>query len=273
MRKALVLPAAILLAAGVQNTFAYEFEVDVNLGFSETDFDGGGDSDTTAYGIGGEYYFGGVDDSKGPLAEAVFIDRASSIYLNYSNSEEDTDGSDLDTDSFAFGGRYVDKDSGWFFEAGYSLDDQDDSDTDTFSFRGGRYIADLTTLALTYDFVDADGFEADAFTIDVQHLEPLSGEQHLAFGIAFNLIDPDGGDEVFTTAGELTYYVNNSLGFGGGISLSESDDVDLDIYSLFVTYFPAQNIELTASYALTEQDVGSADTEIDTITLGAAFRF
>lgn len=48
-------------------------------------------TDSSGYGIGGRYFFNPVNTSQGPLAEAAFLQRASSVGLNYTRSESDHD--------------------------------------------------------------------------------------------------------------------------------------------------------------------------------------
>ena len=270
LRKALTLPALALLTIGTQSAFAYDVELAASVAVGEVEI-GSSDADTTAYGFGGEYYFGGVDDSKGPLAEAAFVDRSSSIFAAYSYAEFDFDGGEVDTDQYSFGGRYVDKDSGWFVGGAYTISETDDIDVDTYGIRFGRYIADYTTLALSYEISDSDGSDSDDIGIDIEHIEELSGERFLSLDIQFLYTDPDIGDELFTTSGSLTYYINRNLGFGGSLSATDADEVNENSYSLFVTWFPSTNFELSAAYSMT--DIDDSDTEISEFLLGAAIRF
>lgn len=270
MKKSIILPAVALLALGVQQANAYDAEVGITYGFGDIEA-GSADADTTAYGIGGEFYFGGVDDSSGPLAEAPFVDRASSIFASYSNTEIDFDFGDTDTDSYTLGGRYVDKASGWLVGGSYSNTDNDDTDTDTLSFEVGKYVADYTTVTFQYSLSDSDDNDTDAYGVEVEHLAELGGESFLAIDGFIGTTQPDEGDDVFTLAGGVTYYVNTTLGFGTSYQLDDADDSEITTVAFFATWFPAPNVELVASYSYAEED--ELDIEIDMINLGAALRF
>jgi hypothetical protein len=75
------------------------------------------DGYSAAFAFEGAYYFGGIDDSKGPLAEALLIDRASSLSVVYGVSEIFP--SDEDITITGIGGRYVGKDSGLIIDVNY----------------------------------------------------------------------------------------------------------------------------------------------------------
>lgn len=76
--KKLYLASALLLAAtGVQ---AYQVELQGNVGYYDADLNDGNYN----VGVQGTYYFQNLDTSKGPLAEAAFLNQASSVSLGYS---------------------------------------------------------------------------------------------------------------------------------------------------------------------------------------------
>ena len=84
--KKLGLATALLLAmTGAQ---AYQFEVQ---GQSEyIDASDANDKDFTG-GLQGTFYFKDVDSSKGPLAEAAFLNQASNVSVAYNYAELDAD--------------------------------------------------------------------------------------------------------------------------------------------------------------------------------------
>ena len=82
--KKLGLATALLLAmTGAQ---AYQFEVQGQSEYIDTTVN---DKDFTG-GLQGTYYFTNVDSSKGPLAEAAFLNQASNVSLAYNYGELDT---------------------------------------------------------------------------------------------------------------------------------------------------------------------------------------
>ena len=83
--KKLGLATALLLAmTGAQ---AYQFEVQGQSEYIDTTVN---DKDFTG-GLQGTYFFKNVDSSKGPLAEAAFLNQASNVSLAYNYSELDSD--------------------------------------------------------------------------------------------------------------------------------------------------------------------------------------
>ncbi|MFW2076155.1 porin Omp33-36 [Acinetobacter sp. ULE_I010] len=83
--KKLGLATALLLAmTGAQ---AYQFEVQGQSEYIDTTVN---DKDFTG-GLQGTYFFKNVDSSKGPLAEAAFLNQASNVSLAYNYGELDSD--------------------------------------------------------------------------------------------------------------------------------------------------------------------------------------
>ena len=83
--KKLGLATALLLAmTGAQ---AYQFEIQGQSEYIDTTEN---DKDFTG-GLQGTYYFKNVDSSKGPLAEAAFLNQASNVSLAYNYGELDSD--------------------------------------------------------------------------------------------------------------------------------------------------------------------------------------
>ncbi|HRM50565.1 MAG TPA: putative porin, partial [Acinetobacter johnsonii] len=80
------LATALLLAmTGAQ---AYQFEVQGQSEYVDTT-----ENDKNFTGaVQGTYYFKNVDSSKGPLAEAAFLNQASNVSLAYNYAELGTDG-------------------------------------------------------------------------------------------------------------------------------------------------------------------------------------
>lgn len=85
-----VLLIVSLLACQPALAGVYRYEIEADTGTQETDF-----SDTQALGVVARYYFKGVDDTKGPLAEASFVTRASSLSITYTDTETDFDAPSL----------------------------------------------------------------------------------------------------------------------------------------------------------------------------------
>lgn len=83
------------LGAILSSTYvsADDYQSEISAVYFNSDSD---HTDSSGYGIGGRYFFNPVNTSQGPLAEAAFLQRASSVALNYTRSESDHAYSDLD---------------------------------------------------------------------------------------------------------------------------------------------------------------------------------
>ena len=107
--------------------------------------------DAKGCGIGFIYHLSPVDNSKGPLAESAFLDRASGISLDFERLSDDT--IDIDANTHSISGHFVSKDTGWTFGIGFVNADIDNLnlDTDQLSLTIGRYTSENTTVAFNWD--------------------------------------------------------------------------------------------------------------------------
>ena len=271
MKKSTIAAGLALLASGLCHAGTYQAEITPGYSTGEIEI-GNADFDTDAFTIGGEYYFNGVDDSKGPLAEAAFMDRASSIRAAYINGENDGRGSDTDFDGYTLGGRLVDEASGWLFSIDYDeLDIDRGADIETWDFTVGKYVAENTTLSFTYSTSEEGNIDTDIYAVDVKHIAALSGGAYISLSGILGVGDVDRADDPLIYGGSFTYYPVRNIGVGASAVFTDSDDTDEQIYSLFGSWFPADNLAITASYEFLEDD--DINTDADLFSIGAVFRF
>src|SRR5690606_224524 len=76
MKKVYLASALLLAVTGAQ---AYQAEVQGTVGYYDAELNDGNYN----VGVQGTYYFKDIDTSKGPLAEAAFLNQASSISAGY----------------------------------------------------------------------------------------------------------------------------------------------------------------------------------------------
>lgn len=271
MKKSTIATGLALLTSGLCHAGTYQAEV--TLGYSTGEIEvGNADIDTDSLFIGGEYYLNGVDDSKGPLAEAAFLDRASSVRAAYETGEQDGIGGDDDIDGFALGGRLVDGTSGWIFSADYAeIDIDGGSDTEAWNLSVGKYIAENTALSFTYTTVEEGNIDTDIYAVDIKHVTALSGGAYISLAGLLATGDVDQGDDPFIYGGSFTYYPMRNIGFGASATFTDSDDTEETEFSVFGSWFPSDNLVLTASYDISDDD--ETDIESDIFSVGAAFRF
>jgi Putative general bacterial porin len=247
------------LGLALSATAQAEYNAEANLAIS------GGDND--GFAIGGTYYLDSVDDTKGPLGEAAFLDMSS--YVSAAYSENEFDDSDNETELVAVGGRYIFGEGNWIVDVGYSNFDADAAgELDTFSISGGKYLTDTTTLILSYANTDPDdGEDADIYGIDVDHLLNV-GEGALKLHGGFSTADTDGDDIDFYGV-DATWYPCNSLGLGVGYGNTDDGSDDIDEYRISAEWFITNQVSASVTYLEAEQ----GDLESDSFLIGVSARF
>jgi hypothetical protein len=276
MFKKIAIAAGVSLALSSAAQAEYQFEIGANAGTGDFDIDSV-EADQDFFGLTAAYYLQSVDTSKGPLSEAAFLDRASSIELLAGTGEIDFDDfGDADVDSYAIGTRLVAKESGWLVELGYGLDKWDgivNEDIDTYSIGAGKYVLENTAIVLSYTKLDSDlEGDSDAYDLGVEHLWHFADMGALKLDATVGRVDPDLGDDDIDVWGlGGTYYVNDKLGFGAGYAQEDSDDTDLQNWSLFAEWFVTEKVALALAYTDSEdKDIG---LETDAVMFTADVRF
>lgn len=276
MFKKSLLVSTIALMAATTAQADYQLEVSGTYARGELESSGGADGDQDTIALEGSVFLQPVDTSKGPLGEAAFIDRATSVSLGYGYSEVEFDsGSDFDLSLFNVSGRYVIHDGGWILEGGYDYDeieaDGGDSDSDSYTLRGGKYIADNTTLILGWTYSEDDGNrESDAYSVEMEHLQML-GQGALKIEGGYALVEANFTDDVDVYSVAGTYYVNNNLGFGGGYSLADGNNSEVDTWKLFSEWWMNEQVAFSVGYIGVEEE--DANIESDSIVFSVTGRF
>ncbi|UTW44726.1 putative porin [bacterium SCSIO 12696] len=215
------------------NTFQYEIsgsyselreeQLVPNSGFSPLPFSSFGPIELTTQtvetdskGIAGSYFFSPVDTSRGPLAEAAFLDRASSITLNYSDARN--------IDTLGISGLYINKEHGWIIGASFSQQDLPFGfgSADRKSLSVGYYVATNTTITL--DWIDNDNLFSladEEYIARVRHFgEFISGLNYSVSGF-FGTADGNNVDSSDTYGITAIVYPNRRLSFGVGYTDAE----------------------------------------------------
>lgn len=257
-----------LIALGVSATASaeYQWEGRIGTGFGEGDFPNGRGFDQYIVSVDGTYFFAPVNDKKGALAEAAFLDRASGVSLSDSFSNIDPDGGDdQDTITYGVGGRYVDPNLGLIGTASFSRSEVDPgSNSDTLSIGAGMYVLENTTALLTYTELDPSGRgldDVDFYSLQIEHYQPM-GDAGLKIeaGYGFEEFDDFGGLDNYSLRG--TYYVDPNLGFGVAYQRTEAGADDVDNYGPFVEFFFSTGISLALNYRHSESDNTRAESDV-----------
>ncbi len=262
--------AALSLAS---HAIADEYQIEVGAGLIDGEFESDVlDDDIWGRTLFATTYFGVVDDDDGPLAEAAFINRASSLGISFIDFE--TRDTEIESENFGIAIRLVDEESGWSFGFGFDSGTVEQVDTEALSLTVGKYIAETTEVDFTFVFADAestagsDDTESYAFSID--HL--FTGSLPVALGATIGSVEVAGENE--QTAGvEVTLYPMRELGIGAAYEMVDGEE-ETTATSVFAQWFVTRAYAIEASYQsadLGETDAG--DTETNLVTLGVMGRF
>lgn len=245
--KKLLLVGAVTLAAA--QSYAQDYQAEIGLKYSDIDYG-------SAQSLFGEVYFDKVDTSKGPLAEAAFLDKASGITIDYTNFKPDA-GDSSDTTSLDL--RYVASEK-WIIEANYESGEDDD----TIGFGFGAYLTDNIDLVGHYKTND----NADYISVTMHGVAPLDGSAALSYDLGLTNVSPDVGDSESVIDLGVGYYFNKSFGVGIDYSTT-TGDLDISSVGLEADWFVTETVDLTLSYVT--ESIG--DFDFDTVALAASVRF
>jgi len=251
---------------------------------SYSNIDGiGTDQDVYRFSISG--FLRPVDDQKGPLVEAAFLNRSSSLTYSYSRSELDieqvaiisgtitdtvtidaaaSDGAQTDVNAHRLSARYVFPDSGWIVGGGIDLEDGETdsptgvgfestatSDIDAWSvdLTVGRYLLAQTSVTLAASYGTT---ETDTDSTGTAFLDPAipAGELQIETQIE---VDNDIFDVGFLLehvgdVGSDSFRVNLNAGYS-------STETDARVMTAF-TGFPVDSPDMVNEF---EMDLGTIE--------------
>nr|WP_315277654.1 porin Omp33-36 [uncultured Acinetobacter sp.] len=296
MMKKLGLATALLLA--ITGAQAYQFEVQ---GQSEYIDNTVNDKNFTGA-VQGTYYFKNVDATKGPLAEAAFLNQASNFSLAYNYGEYDVDAVDaVDKDfvSHVYGAKaeaYVPtKLVPVYASAAYShtITDgkggQDNDNGDRYALELGAVVTPNFLVAVGYTSV-ADQYSLDAFNILANGVAKAALESgtiaqdqdaitartkyvgaidgtNMAVGFEAGLVY--GEDTMYNLKTDL--YLTPALSVGASYVETSADAVVDSAWGANVNYFITPAVAVGASYVNANAVDAARDTQ--TVVVNAKFRF
>jgi len=280
--KKLGLATALLLA--MTGAHAYQVEVQGQSEFIDAKSDNDKDFTGAAQGT---YYFKNVDSSKGPLAEAAFLNQASNVSVAYSFSK--LSGDEVPTEKTnAFGAKgeaylptpYLPV----YTSASYS---HTQTKTDGKKDNGDRFALEIGTM-LTPNFLVAVGYTniADQVALDANSVlsngifksaaqAEVIGEDQDAIGFETGLVY--GENKAYGLKTDL--YLTPKLSVGASYAeVNASSDINSDNFSPIksawgtnVNYFITPTVAVGASYVNANAKLVNLDTQ--TIGVNAKFRF
>lgn len=291
--KKLGLATALLLAmTGAQ---AYQFEVQ---GQSEYIDNTANDKDFTGA-VQGTYYFKDVDASKGPLAEAAFINQASNVSAAYTYGENGQEFGDR-TVHHTFGAKgeaYIPtKVVPAYASASYSHTITDNKAGNPTDDNGDRYALEVGVLPIP-NFLIAVGYtsvadqtsydafnmfnngvvkaaiesqtiaeDQDAITARTKYVGAIDGT-NMSLGFESGLVY--GEDTAYNLG--TTLYINPKLSVGASYMESSYANSPDKAWGANVNYFITPAVAVGASYVNANAEGNALDTQ--TVGLNAKFRF
>ncbi|WP_010117554.1 porin Omp33-36 [Acinetobacter sp. P8-3-8] len=297
--KKLGLATALLLAmTGAQ---AYQFEVQGQSEYIDTTVN---DKDFTG-GLQGTYYFKNVDSSKGPLAEAAFLNQASNVSLAYNYGELGSNGIDITAHNFGAKAEvyvptpYVPV----YTSASYSHTILDSKNNNASDDQGDRYALEVGALPIN-NFLVAVGYtsaadqaaidafnvmgngvakataeavtigeDQDAITARTKYVGAIDGT-NMAVGFESGLIYGDATAYQFKT----DLYVTPQISVGASYAASSYDGTPDSAWGANVNYFITPAIAVGASYVNANYEANKGEAvsfagDTQTVGLNAKFRF
>lgn len=279
--KRLSLAVAALLVP-VSFASADEFDFESGLVFAGSEFDSRSrlltpdfviastsvEEESDELSVFGRWYFGGLSDERGPLAQAAFVDRASFVGLRYSRVDSSVRGTILTTDpglvpafdsldseidALAVDYRYVQKDSGWFGLAALSYQEVSGAFSDDATSIGlgvGKYLLDTTALEFRVSRPDIGESDPTVYELTFTHLGSLIGSWQYAVDLGYARFDSD--DDVFgdTWRTGFSLYPTRRLELGATIDFRDDSDFFLsrNRYEGFLSWFATPSVQVAASY-------------------------
>jgi len=199
-----------------------------------------------------------ADTSKGPLAEAAFLDKSSSVTAAIDSTEIDVPGAD-DSNDVKLSTRVVFENE-FILEASYT--DFDAADDSALNIGVGVYLNDDTDIVLSYtDFDEADN---STLKLDMHSVKSLGDDTFFAYDLGVSYLDV-GEDDGFGIDAGVDYYFTRE---GASVAHASLDNFDSTEVSIDASYFVAPSIELSAIYSTFSQDADG-----DFFSIAAAVRF
>ncbi|MFQ3200632.1 MAG: hypothetical protein ACI9SK_001359 [Zhongshania sp.] len=264
--KKLLLASAIALAAAGQAYADYQFEVGgvyTDGEIANTNFDG--------LGVVGEFHFDKVDTSKGPLAEANFLDKSSFVNFAFLSLEPDLPNAN-DIDATNVGGRFVTT-TNIIIEADFSTLDAGNNDTDTIRLGVGTYLNDNSDVVVSYSSEEDDNNnDVDYLNLDFHGVNPLNQGASVAYDVNLGYIDTDT-DSGYQIAVGGTYYFNSMFGLGLNAGIADVGDISSDEVSVEASFFPTEQVSLFVMISDGSQETNNVDIDSDAILIGGSLRF
>ena len=254
--KKLAIASALLSALAITST-AHAYQAEVGGSYVYTDIDNGDSANTFA--VDGAYYFKPVQVRNSPLNEAAFLDRASNINADLSNTDFD----DFDITTFNVGVEYFVPNTDFYLSAGIgqtTIEEDGFEDFDTTTYTAELGYLPVSGLLIAAGIAGFDNDEADDTDATLRAKYVTQAGQ---YDINLEANARFGDDNFYGIGGDL--YLDKTFSVGAAYTGSDADGVDDDVFAVRAKKFFNQQVSLEGS-------IGFAD-EANVYGVRAAYRF
>lgn len=295
-------PAAIFVSACLVTTPAaadYDFEAGLtyrNISGNSASRNSASRTDNDRIVLRGSWYYSGLSDTNGPASRSAFLDRASSVRLDYSYAENSVfQAVSTQVGPVTIRGestpqvldarfKHVWKTSGWYCLAGFTEGNQEvdfvasegtfvtvvERDLSAYSVGAGKYLGQATALDLTVVRFDSAWSDVTTYVLSFSHVGPLGDKWHYAADLSVEAYERGYGSQPFLIglsvfpATEFEFGINFH---GDGWSILDFDRYGdfttrlggQDTWEGFISWFVREHVEVNASYRNADWRVDVAD--------------
>lgn len=274
------LALCVLLATTSTIISAETYNLEADISFTKKDYFGE-DIDSSLLDV--TYYFKDIDNSKGPLAEAVFLNKSSEASVKYGNASQEYL---KNYNTWGLVGRYV-SDTGFiitldYINKGITTINGDEYVIDSGYLEVGGYISDVSTLTLSLssnqnDEAGFDGIISNTTSVRYNHLFLMENDTSIKLNarLAYNTYKNDEYNlddfGIIDLSGD--YYFNRQLSVGLDFMRfkQNSRDQTATKYGINSNYFINDKVSVSGAWSLTEVEDSSEDANSFTISLNGRF--
>jgi hypothetical protein len=273
------LALSVLLAATTTIVSAETYNVESEISFTTKDYFGQ-DIDSSLLDV--TYYFKDIDNSKGPLAEAAFLNKNSEVSVKYGKASQEY----LDNyTTWGLAGRYV-ADTGFligfnYLNKGISPIYGEEAIIDTGYLEVGGYLSDVSTLTLSVsdnqkDVFGEDNIISNTLGIRYNHLFLMGSDTSIKLNsrLAYNIYQDDkySSDDFYIIDLGADYYFNRQLSAGVEFMKFEtSTGNSAQKYGIKSIYFITDTVSVSGGWSFTDVKDFSEGANSLSIALNARF--
>ena len=273
------LALCILLATTSSVVTAETYNIEADISFTTKDYY---DQDIDSSLLDATYYFNSIDDTKGPLAEAAFLNKSSELSLKYGYASQAYRKNDT---TWGIAGRYI-SDTGLlvaidYTNRGITNITGDEYILDSGYLEVGTYITDESTLTLSYstnqnDEIDVDGIISNTTSIRYNHLFLMENDTSIKLNARYGYTtyrDDKYSDDDFSIV-DLSgdYYFNRQLSVGlDFVKFKTSQDEDAIRYGIKSSYFINDKVSFSGAWSITDIEDSSEDATSFSIAVNSRF--